>query len=247
MIIAAIVRPWLFILPMGSVSKTSVVTCLPLWTAPMVVSMRPASLRQTLMRTGFWMTMITAYPRQTLSKKMKMKTVLVMFVITAHPSPTRIKLTAMKMAMVSHVIIVSMTQTLSKKMVTKTVLAMCAINAPDDGNDIDEDGICDSDDNCPSVPNAYQIDSNHNGVGDRCELYLTVGTNAACVKDMEGAVVCWGTSNIVSQVSQAATDYIQIDTGMYHGCGVRQNQEIQCWGSGTTDTGVGDSWPSHSP
>ena len=111
----------------------------------------------------------------------------------------------------------------------------------DDGNDIDEDGICDSDDNCPSVPNAYQIDSNHNGVGDRCELYLTVGTNAACVKDMEGAVVCWGTSNIVSQVSQAATDYIQIDTGMYHGCGVRQNQEIQCWGSGTTDTGVGDS------
>ena len=118
------------------------------------------------------------------------------------------------------------------------VCDQCPLDA---GNDIDEDGICDSDDNCVTIPNPYQIDSNHNGVGDRCELFLTVGTFAACVKDIEGGVMCWGSGNIVSQVSQAATDYVQIDMGMSHGCGVRQNQEIQCWGSGTTDTGTGYS------
>ena len=35
--------------------------------------------------------------------------------------------------------------------------------------DSDDDGICDSEDNCPAVPNPNQADSNHNGIGDACE------------------------------------------------------------------------------
>ena len=36
--------------------------------------------------------------------------------------------------------------------------------------DSDGDGICDSEDNCPAVPNPNQADSNHNGIGDACEI-----------------------------------------------------------------------------
>ena len=35
--------------------------------------------------------------------------------------------------------------------------------------DSDNDGVADSSDNCPSVPNADQMDSDNNGVGDVCE------------------------------------------------------------------------------
>jgi cysteine-rich repeat protein len=35
--------------------------------------------------------------------------------------------------------------------------------------DTDKDGICDNVDNCPTVPNPNQQDSNHNGIGDACE------------------------------------------------------------------------------
>ena len=116
---------------------------------------------------------------------------------------------------------------------------LCDMCPEDSGNDVDADGVCDSDDNCITVANPNQTDSNQNGVGDRCELILALGTFAACVKDIDGGVDCWGGGEIVSSVSQAATDYVQIDLGQAHGCGVRQNGEIQCWGAGTTDTGSG--------
>ncbi len=35
--------------------------------------------------------------------------------------------------------------------------------------DSDDDGVCDEDDNCPSVPNPDQTDSNDNGIGDACD------------------------------------------------------------------------------
>jgi hypothetical protein len=35
--------------------------------------------------------------------------------------------------------------------------------------DSDGDGICDSEDNCPAVPNPNQADANRNGIGDACE------------------------------------------------------------------------------
>ena len=36
-------------------------------------------------------------------------------------------------------------------------------------NDSDNDGIVDTDDNCPSVPNTDQMDSDNNGIGDVCD------------------------------------------------------------------------------
>ena len=36
-------------------------------------------------------------------------------------------------------------------------------------NDVDCDGVADIDDNCPTVVNTAQSDSDDNGVGDRCE------------------------------------------------------------------------------
>lgn len=49
--------------------------------------------------------------------------------------------------------------------------------------DSDDDGICDSEDNCPAVPNPGQEDSNNNGVGNACE----VGP-VACDVDSDGDV-----------------------------------------------------------
>jgi cysteine-rich repeat protein len=45
--------------------------------------------------------------------------------------------------------------------------------------DTDGDGVADSEDNCPNVPNANQADSNGNGVGDACETILVPATPAA--------------------------------------------------------------------
>jgi hypothetical protein len=40
-----------------------------------------------------------------------------------------------------------------------------------DCSDADSDGFCDDVDNCPTVANADQLDSNHDGVGDVCEYF----------------------------------------------------------------------------
>ncbi len=36
--------------------------------------------------------------------------------------------------------------------------------------DTDEDSIIDGEDNCPSISNQDQLDSNNNGVGDACDI-----------------------------------------------------------------------------
>ncbi len=44
---------------------------------------------------------------------------------------------------------------------------MIRVERPDD--DIDLDDVIDAEDNCPTVPNPDQRDSNHNDIGDECE------------------------------------------------------------------------------
>jgi hypothetical protein len=40
------------------------------------------------------------------------------------------------------------------------------------GGDTDGDGVCDADDNCPTVANANQYDTNEDGVGDACDSHF---------------------------------------------------------------------------
>lgn len=42
------------------------------------------------------------------------------------------------------------------------------------GPDTDLDGVIDDCDNCPSAPNAEQLDSNFNGVGDACDVFMSM-------------------------------------------------------------------------
>lgn len=52
----------------------------------------------------------------------------------------------------------------------------CLDKCPDDiVNDPDNDGICAAVDNCPAVTNATQVDADHDGVGDSCELEICDG------------------------------------------------------------------------
>ena len=50
-------------------------------------------------------------------------------------------------------------------------------------NDIDRDGVCDKDDNCPDQPNPGQADCDDNGVGDACEV-----ATASCYQLIGGIV-----------------------------------------------------------
>ena len=77
--------------------------------------------------------------------------------------------------------------------ITTATLTSCS---NDDGPtnaivDTDNDGIPDSEDNCPNTANANQTDTNNNGIGDACE---TNGLQplAPCVNGMAGIYPCNG-------------------------------------------------------
>ena len=67
----------------------------------------------------------------------------------------------------------------------KTQPGLCGCGIAD--GDFDGDGIQDCIDNCPSAPNANQVDSDADGIGNACELGL-----AACIDDSDctGGALC---------------------------------------------------------
>lgn len=63
-------------------------------------------------------------------------------------------------------------------------------------NDSDGDGVCDNVDNCPSTANPDQADSDHNGVGDACEVVKTCdldGNGSIDIKDIKAITKLFGT------------------------------------------------------
>jgi PKD repeat protein len=53
--------------------------------------------------------------------------------------------------------------------------------------DVDGDGILDSDDNCPSAYNATQIDMDHDGIGDICDNYIDLISQAILSTGLKSA------------------------------------------------------------
>jgi hypothetical protein len=60
------------------------------------------------------------------------------------------------------------------------------------GGDSDGDGICNNVDNCPNVSNPDQKDSNHNGIGDACEVVSPCANQGG---DSDGDGVCNNVDN----------------------------------------------------
>jgi len=52
--------------------------------------------------------------------------------------------------------------------------------------DVDLDGLCDAEDNCPEVPNTAQVDSDGDGLGDACDLCPTNFDAVNTDTDMDG-------------------------------------------------------------
>lgn len=50
------------------------------------------------------------------------------------------------------------------------------VGPPADPNDVDGDGVPNASDNCPSIANPDQADSDHDGIGDACDP-TSQGTN----------------------------------------------------------------------
>lgn len=55
-------------------------------------------------------------------------------------------------------------------------------------SDLDDDGICDDDDNCIDVVNTYQADSDSDGVGDACETCETFEVELVLMGDESYAI-----------------------------------------------------------
>jgi hypothetical protein len=98
--------------------------------------------------------------------------------------------------------------------------------------DADNDGLADEVDNCPTVPNADQIDDNDNGVGDACDEAL-VGEPCE-VGDGDGACVLPGTYALNPQ---GALVCVPDETALAEVC---DGQDNDCDGEVDEDLGCDD-------
>lgn len=66
--------------------------------------------------------------------------------------------------------------------------AMVAVAFPDDGADIDEDGVPDAVDNCPETMNPAQLDADRDGAGDVCAPLICEVAEKSCREEQRAAV-----------------------------------------------------------
>ena len=84
-----------------------------------------------------------------------------------------------------------------RSLVRQAVLVGCLLLAvgllPDVAacpQDIDGDGICDAEDNCPQVVNPAQTDTDLDGIGDACDPCPADPTNQCDCPDADEDLVC---------------------------------------------------------
>ncbi|MFN3197694.1 MAG: fibrinogen-like YCDxxxxGGGW domain-containing protein [Bradymonadia bacterium] len=68
-------------------------------------------------------------------------------------------------------------------------------------NDVDGDGFCDEDDNCPLAANASQSDVDADGLGDACDVCANDATN-----DADGDGICQDVDNCITVANADQTD-----------------------------------------
>lgn len=61
---------------------------------------------------------------------------------------------------------------------------VCGLIGGDAGIDLDEDGVVDGQDNCPEIPNADQIDTDDDGLGDVCDPFPLASDNLGVCLDL---------------------------------------------------------------
>ena len=91
------------------------------------------------------------------------------------------------------------------------VLAACTANGGPQPKDTDGDGIPDNFDNCPTVPNPDQADSNGNGIGDACDTGSGGGGGGAAVCT---EAIVGGGSTAVNQPTGSQTCLVCTVTGV---------------------------------
>ncbi|MCC6558011.1 MAG: DNRLRE domain-containing protein [Polyangiaceae bacterium] len=91
--------------------------------------------------------------------------------------------------------------------VTSTAEVVCGCD------DADGDGVCDGDDNCPEAANPDQADSDGDGIGDACEVYVEV-----CATVQRGTFGSVQDTNVVAQYpGQTSGSYEYMNTGTTSG------------------------------